>query len=341
MSVYKRPDSRYWQFDFTIDGNRFRGSTKKTTRTKANTYEAEVRFKKTRGGARKRTRVTVDKALGIYWTHAEHLPSAPTIDYQLANWGKALGRDTLLHTIGNADVAQAIARFRARMADSSTNRHLTLLRAVINRAAKAWDVDVPRIDWLAHRLKEPPPRDRVLPDAAAPRLITAAAPHLRPIILFALLTGLRRGNVSALDWSDVNMRARTVTLVVKGGKRQSVKLSDDAMFLLAGLKPKGKGPVFLYKGHRVREWKRAWETAKRRAGLDDFRWHDLRHTFASWQRQGGVDLGLVQEALGHSDISTTMRYAHHGDGALKDSMEVVASRLRHVLRKNGSYAIDK
>lgn len=322
MAVFKRPRSPFWYYRFERDGRAVYRSTR--TRVKAEALRVEAAARRDAGPDPLRAAMTVDQALGAYWTHARHLPSAPTIEYMLENWAAELGPGTRLARLGNAEIATAVARLRARMSDSSVNRHLAILRAALNRARDAYDAAVPALNWRSHRLREPAPRDRWLRSEQLPGLLDAAAPHIRPLILLAVLTGLRRANLASLDWSQVDLGAARLRVVQKGGRAHLVHLGAAAVAVLANLGPRDYGPVFTHRGRPLRNWRTAWVAAKRRAGLADLRWHDLRHTFATWARQSGADLELVRAALGHASIATTQRYAHHGAHELAGLADRVA-----------------
>ena len=136
-----------------------------------------------------------------------------------------------------------------------------------------------------------------------------------------------------LDWSQVDMAGRTITFRVKsakpGGKPHTIPMSEPLLVLLSNLGPKEYGPVFTFQGRAITNWNRAWRTAKKNAGIRDFRWHDLRHTAASWMVNEGVPLDVVQDILGHEDISTTRRYAHRDVSHMRDAMDKLASHQRH------------
>ena len=114
-----------------------------------------------------------------------------------------------------------------------------------------------------------------------------------------------------------------------GGKVHIVPISEPVLRLLTDLGPRDTGRVFEYEDRPIKSWRTAWRGALRRAGLEGFRWHDLRHTAASWMVQNDVPLDVVQQILGHSDISTTMRYAHRETSAQRDALDVLASQMRH------------
>lgn len=151
--------------------------------------------------------------------------------------------------------------------------------------------------------------------------------HLTPMVLVSLNTGLRYGELTALDWSAVNFRARVLTVTgrtAKGAKTRHIPLNDEARDVLARWKRQGDGRGLVFSnadGERIASVKTSWAYVLGAAGIEDFRWHDLRHTFASKLVQRGVALPVVRELLGHGDFNLTLRYAHL---AAKQKAEAVA-----------------
>lgn len=357
MSIYRRPDSDVYWYDITVKGRRLRGSTGETAAEAARLVEANARREAAASAPRADRRLTLDQAAARYWLeHAATLPSSATIDLWIRNLLAGLGGGTWLDQLTDDQVAQWVARRRGtivhqpkarpgeprpeprRIANATVNRELATLRAILTMAARCWGAPVATIAWRAHALREAAPRARYLTAEDAQRLLEAAAPHLRPAIELSLLTGIRLANCVRLDWAQVDLAGATLNLRVKsmtaaGGKPHRVPLAPPAVALLANLAPdfspagdarKRRGRVFLYTPPRpgavprpIKTWRTAWRAACRRADIADFRWHDLRHTCASWLVQRGVPLEVVREILGHADIGTTLRYAHHADDAAR------------------------
>jgi integrase len=125
-------------------------------------------------------------------------------------------------------------------------------------------------------------------------------------MLCAVATGLRKANVLALDWKQVKLDRKAIIVRVKGNKEHVVRIGGALMAMLSTTPPEQrKGRVF-----DVTNFRRRWEAALKAAEIENFKFHDIRHTFASWARQAGADIADVSDALGHSSISMTMRYAH-------------------------------
>lgn len=241
------------------------------------------------------------------------------------------------------------ARRRADRRDTTINRDLDALRAILSRAVewgiitehpmrrvRAAKVDVlGRLRYLtpaeelrlraALEARDESRRDgrrrfnawrtargyKTLPD------YPTYPDHITPITLLAVNTGLRRGELLGLTWGDVDLVGALVTVrgaSAKTGLTRYVPLNAEAVRVLKAWQPdeaKADKPVFPGPdGGPMFSLKTAWEKVAKAAKLEDFTFHDLRHTFASKLVQAGVDLNTVRELLGHADIKMTLRYAH-------------------------------
>jgi len=140
--------------------------------------------------------------------------------------------------------------------------------------------------------------------------------YLRPMVLLTVNTGLRRGEVLQLKWSDVDLLQRKVVSRgdnAKSGSTRYVPLNDEAVSTLQRWQPSAEVTGWVFPAHdggRLTSIKTSWKGVLNAAAITDFRWHDLRHHFASRLVMKGVDLNTVRELLGHSDLSMTLRYAH-------------------------------
>lgn len=208
----------------------------------------------------------------------------------------------------------------------TVNRHLTVLRAILNRAKDDWDwVDsVPKI----RKVEEGQPRERYLEKDEARKLIQCCPPHLRDKVILALSTGLRDRNIRELRWDEVDLPNRQITIPgtkMKSGKTTTIPINEVAWELLRKRrKSTSRHPewVFAYGGKPVhRSGTRAFRKALKRAGIEDFRWHDLRHTWASWHVQAGTHTAAVRELGGWSDDRMVKRYAHLSTKHLRKQAE--------------------
>ena len=203
-------------------------------------------------------------------------------------------------------------RLSEGVANSSVNRMLEVVRAILNRSEREWE-------WLdrapaVRMLPEPRRRIRWLTRSEAARLLDELPEHLEQMARFSLQTGLREANVTGLEWAQVDLDRRVAWIhpdQAKNRKPLPVPLNAEAVLVLRGQVGKHPLRVFTFKGQAVTKANtKAWRQALVRAGIEDFRWHDLRHTWASWHVQQGTPLHVLQELGGWSDIRMVQRYAH-------------------------------
>lgn len=206
-----------------------------------------------------------------------------------------------------------IGKLKLEQASPATaNRYLALIRAILRRAAFDWE-------WIQKppkiRLyKEPSRRVRWLTPDQVRKLLDELLPHQRDACLFALATGLRHANVIGLRWSQVDFRRKTAWLYADQTKNEEdlhVSLNDTALDVLKRRRGKHAEYVFTYRNRPIKRLStRSWYKALKRAEITNFRWHDLRHTWASWLVQEGVPLYSVQEMGGWKTAKMVRRYAH-------------------------------
>lgn len=165
--------------------------------------------------------------------------------------------------------------------------------------------------------------------AGLPEIAGPYCDHVTPLTLLSLNTGLRRGEAFGLTWAAVNMEKKQITVrasTSKSDKARVIPLNAEALQVLQAVRPPiAKGLVFAspVTGERLTNIKKAWAGLVEAAKLEDFRWHDLRHTFASHLVQRGVSLFAVQQLLGHGSSVMTQRYAHLAPDHLADAVAVL------------------
>lgn len=206
---------------------------------------------------------------------------------------------------------QAFTDMRFQTVKNGTvQKELATLKAILNKAFREGYLDkIPPFP----KLKPVQGRTRWLTLEEDGRLLNATKdrPHLHSIVQFALDTGGRRSEVLGLDWRNVDLKRGFVTFTqTKNGEDRAVRLTERAKRVLKELEPKKSGPVFTFHGRGIRSVKTAFTVAVNKAGLEDFRFHDLRHTFASRLVQQGVSLYEVMHLTGHKSFQMVQRYAH-------------------------------
>src|SRR5471030_628063 len=208
--------------------------------------------------------------------------------------------------------ALTIEKMKSGVVNGTVNRMLALLRSILRRSALDWEwvATVPRVRLL----REPSRRVRYLTNVEAQRLLKELPPHLADMAAFSLATGLRKSNVTGLQWGQIDL-SRCMAWVhpdqSKSRRAIPVPLNDDAMRVLTLRAGRHHQFVFALNGDAVVQVNTAaWKKALGRAGIDNFRWHDLRHTWASWHVQNGTPLNVLQELGGWESPEMVRRYAH-------------------------------
>lgn len=226
-----------------------------------------------------------------------------------------------------------IDRFKYEKKQTTTaggvNRYLGMIKAILRKARDEWDMvdKMPKISMF----KEPPGRTRSLSFEEFSRLYSELPEHLADMALFSVATGLRQGNVRGLQWRNVNLAIAHAWVEAtdhKNGYGQGVPLNETAISVLLRQRGKHAGFVFVYKGNPITQVStKAWREALERAEIENFRWHDLRHTWATWQREQGTPTHELQRLGGWRSQSMVERYAHVGQSYL----QAAAKRMDNIL----------
>jgi integrase len=251
--------------------------------------------------------------IGVYWQDkGRHLKSEDATFRYFERFMAIMGKDMPIMSVNERSLVAFAAKLRGQsdrvISAVTINRHFSMLRAAMRYANRVYKADIPSVDWTTIRARENEPRVRYAsaPDLAL--LLAASAPRIRPIIIAAISTGLRKGNLLGIRWHQVDLHGRTITIPrSKGHKPLVIRIAAPLLAALSTL-PSNRQPearVF-----DIRNIRRLWVAAKASANIQNLRFHDLRHTFATHALMNGASLAELQRALGHSDIKTTMRYAH-------------------------------
>jgi integrase len=214
-----------------------------------------------------------------------------------------------------------IRELRRRQVSASTvNRELAVLRFILNRCVVDWGMldTAPKVPMF--RVERTEPRWATREQIHA--LLGHLPPHSRDMVIFACATGLRRSNVTGLEWSRIDVTRATAFVPAseaKGRRAVVVPLNADALGVLERWRGKHERYVFVFRKRAPIKQvaTRKWREACRAVGLEGFRFHDLRHTWASWQVQAETPLSHLQELGGWASFSMVQRYAHLSAGHLK------------------------
>jgi integrase len=228
-------------------------------------------------------------------------------------WISFWGAKKNIKEIKPSDVEKYVRYLKSKgLKNSSINRELASLKRAFNVLIEDELITFNPCKKVK-MLEEDGRRHRHLTQEEWERFKAELAPIPLKIVTVALLTGLRKGNVLKLKWEQIDLDLRTIELLKtenKGKKHIKLSISDALYSLLMSLNPQKSGYVFINPktGKPYTSIKTAFNAALRRAGISDFRFHDLRRTVGTWLLTNGVDIRTVQNVLSHSDIRTTERY---------------------------------
>lgn len=221
-------------------------------------------------------------------------------------------RGIYVHNI-NREVIMGLLNGKS-CSDSTKNRYIALIRSILNACAKEWGwlAEAPKLKLYSEKSRK---RIRWLKTEEVERLLPCLPDYMVPMVQFSLATGLRQYNVLTLSWDQIDLARRVAWYhpdETKSGEALGVALNDTAMQVL--LQQLGKHPrrVFVHSRNRPLNSlnNKLWQAALAQAGIENFRWHDLRHTWASWLVQSGVSLYALKEMGGWESIEMVQKYAH-------------------------------
>jgi integrase len=240
------------------------------------------------------------------------------------------GNPTLDQVTPKRIVAYKNQRYTDGVKPATINRELATLKKAFNLARREWEWCTDNPVCRVSMEQENNTRDRWLTVDEEQRLLHAAAPWLRTLMVFAVHTGMRQGEILGLTWAGVDLFRRTVTVFKsKNGERRTIPLNQTALDLLKQKYGSRSGDTALVFPSDARtrlnasNISRSLNLALEKAKMTDFHFHDLRHTCATRMVQAGVDLYKVQRLLGHKSPIMTQRYAHHYPESLRAGVEVL------------------
>ena len=296
MPIYKRGE--IWWAQYTVDGRSFRKSTGQREEKLAQKVYQQLKSSQ-----------IVEQENGRFLSDALKLwlLERPRSNSEKSSIKVFLSffPDRPLSKISGFDIRDALAE----KSPSNYNRMMSNVRAAINLAvARNWCKPI-----VIPKRKTTLSTPRFLTKAEWQKLYLALPTHLKPIAEFAVSTGLRKSNVLNLKWQNVDL-IRGVAWVdgieSKSRKPIAVPLSSAALAVLKSQKGKNHDYVFTYRGQHTATIHTTWKKCVRKAGIENFRFHDLRHTWASWHVMNGTPLAVIKELGGWHDVEMVMRYAH-------------------------------
>ncbi len=336
MGLYKRTGSPHYWFRFSYGGHETRAST--GTRNREEAEQVEARAKQERFQS---DRLGITPARLWESAAADYLDSLAG-DNRYNTAGRIVWLGKYLNGVDIAKVSrpllEKIQQEKAKTCKPGTvNRVLGIVHAILAREARHGRLAAaPSIEMLPDPVKRLDPITREQADV----LIKWLPSHQIPMVLFALETGLRRTNITHLRWSQVDLGRRMAWIHPDQAKEKEgipVPLSDLAVEVLDGQVGRHPDWVFVYRGGPVYQTSTlAWREACAKAGLAGFRWHDLRHVWASWHRQAGTPMDALQDLGGWRDPKSVRRYAYLG----ADHLAEYVNRRPAARTKDGTVEVE-
>lgn len=270
--------------------------------------------------------MTLDEALAVYVDEKLKFSASfkTTEQYYIRRFIEMMdAMNLMLAEMSTADVSKYIRdRKQAGVANTSIIRELRILHAMHDWAADVWEHDCKRIAWKKI-WPEAKPRVRHKPTVAeVMELIGVASPRLANLIKFATLTGLRKAELSRLEWTNLNRDMTKMVLIGKGNKEAELPISSAAMSILSSL-PRTSSPHIF----DTTNYRREWDSARRQTDLGHIEFHGLRHATATWMAEAGVPIETIQKAMRHASTDTTLLYIDAGEKRVSSALEKLASKM--------------
>lgn len=311
MGLYKRGDV-WWVRFTTADGELIRQSA--GTSDKRAALELHDRLK---SEAWRTTRLGQkpdyqwEEAV-VQWLREKGHKASISKDKEIFVWVDRFLRGKRLSSIDRPLLFRILEAKAAQSGKATANRYMALVRAVLRRACDVWE-------WTERAPKVPmytvdSKRTRWITPEEVQAVLAQLPAHQADMMRFALATGLRQRNVCRLEWTAVDRGRRCAWVHADQSKTRkaiAVPLNADAMAVLERWQGRHAQFVFTFKDRPV--WQvntKSWRSALKRAGVADFRWHDLRHTWASYHAQSGTPLNVLQEMGGWRSHEMVLRYSH-------------------------------
>ena len=334
MGLYRRPQGKVWWMCFMYQGRQVRRSTGTADRRLAEKILGKVNVQIVEGrylDIQEEQTKTFDELIDRYLLEHASKKSQPRHYQGYCNSLKAFfGGRTLAEITPKLIVEYKNRRYAAGLKPASINRELANLKKAFNLAVREWEWCRENPVSRVSMERENNQRDRWLSVEEEARLLQACAPWLHDLVTFALHTGMRMGEILELTWRGVDINRRTVMVFrSKNGERRTIPINHTVLSVLkekAKVRSLNTDVVFCSKVFTPMEsghLRRSFRLALRKAKIEDFHFHDLRHTFATRLVQAGVDIYKVQRLLGHKSPIMTQRYAHHYPESLRDGVDIL------------------
>ena len=323
MGIYKRGE--FYYIDYYVDGKRVRRKVGKSKTLAGKALEARKGdiVRREYKIPLKKAKILFEEFARIYLNYVKGYKKSARSDGTSIRNMMPYFKGKRLEAIHTFAIETFKIKRRKEVKPASVNRELACLKHMYNLAIKWGYADSNPVREVK-LFRENNERLRYLSAEEEEALIEACAPHLRPIIIVALNTGMRKGEIFGIQWKSVDFRNRTIRIEKSKNNESRIIPMNELVYevLREQRKLNKKEYVFVNKnGKPYTDVKHSFTSALKRAGIRDFRFHDLRHTFASNLVMSGADIVTVKELLGHKSIKMTMRYSHLSQQHKKEVVE--------------------
>ncbi len=321
MAIFKKGNT--WYIDYYVDGKRKReaiGPRLKTAELildKRKVQIAEGRFL----DIKKQSNITFDQLSKLYLEYGKtNKKSWIRDEFSIARMSEKFAGNKI-RQMSSLSMEQYKADRLKQVKPATLNRELNCLKHMFTKAVQ-WELISINPTLSIKLVRVENKRLRFLSKEECKRLYHAASDDLRPILVFALHTGMRRGEILNLKWEDVSFEQKLLYIrETKSGEPREIPISETVFKTLSKIKDRGIYVFPSRSGERRKDLRTAFSKALKRAKIKEIRFHDLRHTFASHLVMSGVDLLTVKELLGHKSIDMTLRYAHLSPSHKRNAIE--------------------
>lgn len=341
--IFRRPNSKYWWISYAgTDGKMYRESTRSTK-----IKNAEALLHKRKAAVLEGRQPEIKKPIKNYSFHELTQEYRVWMSRQRSSKSKA----NLVKQLAEKFGALPLRKFNMMLLEqfqterlhkgnkpATINRFIATIKHMFTKATD-WNMVEETVLKSVRKVKlleEKNRRLRFLSKDECQELIKHCSPYMKPIVIMALNTGMRKGEILTLKWSNVDTKHRFILLEnTKNGERREIPINETLAKAIEGLPRRIDNGYVFYHPETEKPYqciKKGFASALKKAHINDFHFHDLRHTFASQLVMAGVDITTIKELLGHKSLTMTMRYAHlapshkvHAVSILDNTINVDAS----------------
>jgi len=329
MAIYQKKGN--WYIDYYAFGKRRRekiGSSKSLAETVLKKRKVEIAENKFLD-IRKEQKVKFEELANMYLElHSAHKKSRKS-DLSMINVLKGHFAGKYLYEITPLSVDKFKIERAKQVSPATVNRLLACLKCMFNKAIE-WGKMNNNPAIKLKLFKENNKRLRYLEKEEIVKLLANCNKYLKPIVMLALNTGMRRGEILGLKWHDIDFRRGIIYLLnTKNSEKREIPINEQVKTALIRTKKHAESPFVFCRsdGKPFRDIRKSFFTALKKASIINFRFHDLRHTFASQLVMSGVDLNTVRELMGHKSLKMTLRYSHLSPDHKKRAVDLLGKRM--------------